>query len=331
MISRSPQMVACLGKDCKKTFHCDEKFLNPDRSLPEKNVFCRCFTLMCVGCKLEGHEPVSCKAKQNWNKFVDDYKAKKGKFALSLETIKWIRSNTKKCPECNVNIQKNQGCMHMTCRHCRHEFCWLCKGPWSKHGSQTGGYYECNLYDPKKNYEDHEELDEEMFKIVFYVKRYVNHMDSVEGMHDELVKMYLSFLPLEKSPFYEYNTKVEKNGLYFYLETYAICMKIRNFIAHTYILASKIKDDTKSKLFSQNQYFLEYACEEVHKALLDFDIKKKVRYEDGKLVFSKDLLKKEKEKIMEMRRIIVLHFESAKRDMNNRNLWAEIDFEFEVE
>merc|ERR1712154_518295 len=53
-----------------------------------------------------------------------------------------------------VHIEKNQGCNHMTCRKhaggCGHEFCWLCKGDWSKHGSATGGYYQCNIYEKNK-------------------------------------------------------------------------------------------------------------------------------------------------------------------------------------
>jgi len=32
------------------------------------------------------------------------------------------------------------------CKKCRHEFCWMCKAPWSTHGSHTGGYYTCNKY-----------------------------------------------------------------------------------------------------------------------------------------------------------------------------------------
>lgn len=30
----------------------------------------------------------------------------------------------KACPNCKVNIEKNGGCDHMTCRQCRHEFSW---------------------------------------------------------------------------------------------------------------------------------------------------------------------------------------------------------------
>lgn len=41
----------------------------------------------------------------------------------------------------------------MSCSQCRHEFCWKCKGDWAKHGSSTGGFYECKLFDPIKHAE----------------------------------------------------------------------------------------------------------------------------------------------------------------------------------
>lgn len=34
----------------------------------------------------------------------------------------------------------------MTCKKCKHEFCWVCMGPWSEHGT---AWYSCNRYDEK--------------------------------------------------------------------------------------------------------------------------------------------------------------------------------------
>jgi hypothetical protein len=68
------------------------------------------------------------------------------KNSAESENLNWILANTKPCPKCYRPIEKNQGCMHMTCSQCRHEFCWLCNGTWSEHGERTGGFYACNRY-----------------------------------------------------------------------------------------------------------------------------------------------------------------------------------------
>jgi len=41
-----------------------------------------------------------------------------------------IKMTTQKCPVCQVSIEKNDGCNHMTCMSCRYEFCFLCLKKW---------------------------------------------------------------------------------------------------------------------------------------------------------------------------------------------------------
>ncbi|CAM9350993.1 unnamed protein product [Choristocarpus tenellus] len=120
----------CPGKDCGMV-------VKAPLSCPR--VRCRCGAVFCFKCGEETHEPASCAELEAW----------KEKCQNESETANWIVANTKQCPKCKTRIEKNQGCNHMTCRQCKGEFCWICLGEWSEHGSTTGGYYKCNKYNSK--------------------------------------------------------------------------------------------------------------------------------------------------------------------------------------
>jgi ankyrin repeat/IBR domain-containing protein 1 len=64
--------------------------------------------------------------------------------AFSAAANLWIVKNSKPCPnvKCKAPIQKNEGCNHMKCSKCKHEFCWVCREEWKKHNSATGGYFK---------------------------------------------------------------------------------------------------------------------------------------------------------------------------------------------
>lgn len=100
------------------------------------DVICKCGGTYCFTCKNEAHRPVDCETVRRWNV----------KNSAESENLTWIIANTKPCPKCARPIEKNQGCMHMTCSQCAYEFCWLCLGSWKEHGDGTGGYYACNRY-----------------------------------------------------------------------------------------------------------------------------------------------------------------------------------------
>lgn len=73
-----------------------------------------CHQKTCFQHKVQWHEGLSCEEYDLCND---------PKFESSRQ---WIMQNSKKCPQCPYRIEKNQGCDHMTCIKCRHEFCWSC-------------------------------------------------------------------------------------------------------------------------------------------------------------------------------------------------------------
>ncbi|XP_057475852.1 probable E3 ubiquitin-protein ligase ARI7 isoform X2 [Actinidia eriantha] len=105
------------------------------------DVTCRCSYSLCWNCTEEAHRPVDCGTVAKWIL----------KNTAESENMNWILANSKPCPKCKRPIEKNQGCMHITCTPpCKFEFCWLCLGPWSDHGERTGGFYACNRYETAK-------------------------------------------------------------------------------------------------------------------------------------------------------------------------------------
>ncbi|OHT04859.1 hypothetical protein TRFO_27584 [Tritrichomonas foetus] len=47
-------------------------------------------------------------------------------FNESVEARRKGEKMVKQCPGCNVPIEKDGGCIHMTCLECQYHFCWLC-------------------------------------------------------------------------------------------------------------------------------------------------------------------------------------------------------------
>lgn len=110
------RLIFCVNPECNKVavipYGCSDDIAH-----------CPCGTDTCVQCGTEAHSPCTCTNIKNWTLKSSD----------EGETIKWLAVNTKACPKCNVNIEKNQGCNHMTCKKCRHEFCWICFADWRNH------------------------------------------------------------------------------------------------------------------------------------------------------------------------------------------------------
>eukprot|EP00479_Gromia_sphaerica_P013199 TRINITY_DN7260_c0_g1_i1.p1 TRINITY_DN7260_c0_g1~~TRINITY_DN7260_c0_g1_i1.p1 ORF type:complete len:350 (+),score=65.07 TRINITY_DN7260_c0_g1_i1:131-1180(+) len=132
-LSSSKNLVWCPGPGCDMAVQYSGGI---------REIQCSCGHLFCFKCQHQSHRPSNCSDAKQWM----------SKNSSDAENANWILANTKVCPRCGTQIEKNQGCNHMTCRAggCRFEFCWLCKGDWKDHGSATGGYYKCNIFEDKQ-------------------------------------------------------------------------------------------------------------------------------------------------------------------------------------
>uniref|UniRef100_A0A0A0LHB9 RBR-type E3 ubiquitin transferase n=1 Tax=Cucumis sativus TaxID=3659 RepID=A0A0A0LHB9_CUCSA len=151
------------------------------------DVTCRCSYSFCWNCTEEAHRPVDCVTVARWIL----------KNSAESENMNWILANSKPCPKCKRPIEKNQGCMHLTCTPpCKFEFCWLCLGPWSDHGERTGGFYACNRYETAKQegvYDDAEKRREmaknSLERYTHYYERWATNQSSRQKALADLHQM----------------------------------------------------------------------------------------------------------------------------------------------
>ncbi|GMP54897.1 hypothetical protein CsSME_00019906 [Camellia sinensis var. sinensis] len=132
------------------------------------DVACLCSYAFCWNCTEEAHRPVDCGTVAKWIL----------KNSAESENMNWILANSKPCPKCKRPIEKNQGCMHMTCTPpCKFEFCWLCVSAWSDHGERTGGFYACNRYEAAKQEGAYDETERRREMAKNSLERYTHYYE----------------------------------------------------------------------------------------------------------------------------------------------------------
>ena len=130
-----------------------------------KNAFiCMCYNRKCSECFGTSHFPLSCQQKKFWEKKILSANEKFNQI--------WLQKNTKKCPNCDLRIgkmsvilteEKNEGCLHLTCSKCEHQFCWICLGDWALH--VPGQYYKCDQFGNKKADEQATQSQSDLLKV----------------------------------------------------------------------------------------------------------------------------------------------------------------------
>ncbi|CAK8697362.1 E3 ubiquitin-protein ligase arih1-like [Clavelina lepadiformis] len=234
----NPLLKWCPAPDCHHVIKVEYRDKRP--------VKCECGREFCFDCGESWHDPVLCMHLRKWLKKCDD----------DSETSHWISANTKECPKCQVTIEKDGGCNHMVCRNqaCKHEFCWVCLGPWDPHGAS---WYNCNRYNAEeaKKARDLQESSREMLqRYLFYCNRYMNHLQSLKFEHklyarikrkmEEMQQLNMSWIEVQ-----------------FLKRAVDVLCQCRQTLMYTYVFAFFLKRNNQSIIFEGNQADVEKATE----------------------------------------------------------------------
>ncbi|XP_062852004.1 cullin-9 isoform X2 [Trichomycterus rosablanca] len=116
----------------------------------------KCYWSSCFSCNFpEAHYPASCSHMSQW---MDDGGFYEG-MSMEAQSKHLAKLISKRCPSCQAQIEKNEGCLHMTCAKCNHGFCWRCLKPWKPTHKD---YYNCSAMVSKaarqeKKFQDYNE------------------------------------------------------------------------------------------------------------------------------------------------------------------------------
>ncbi|KAJ3213366.1 hypothetical protein HDU67_002948 [Dinochytrium kinnereticum] len=239
----------CPAPNCEFAVECKV----PSTALQEivPTVKCRCGHKFCFGCGLLDHQPCVCHLVKLWLKKCED----------DSETANWISANTKECEKCQSTIEKNGGCNHMTCRKCKHEFCWVCLGPWADHGTQ---WYNCNRFEERNSVDARDaqaKSRQALERYLHYYNRYANHEQSAKLDRDLYQKTELKMEEMQKS------SELSWIEVQFLKKAVETLVQSRMTLKWTYCFAYYLTRNNATEIFESNQRDLEMAVEQLSELL----------------------------------------------------------------
>lgn len=113
-LQTNSNMIPCLLPNCSGFVEID-----PSCSIEEfPSIQCPvCLKKSCRKCKTQWHEGSNCEKFQEWRQL-------NGKSENLME--EWVsKKGARRCPSCNMYVEKNGGCNHITCFGCKKHFCWV--------------------------------------------------------------------------------------------------------------------------------------------------------------------------------------------------------------
>lgn len=241
-----PKIHFCIFPDCSSAVTCNIKPEELNRIVP--TVKCSNGHKFCYGCEEVDHQPSTCILVKKWLKKCKD----------DSETANWISAHTKECVKCRTTIEKNGGCNHMICKKCKHEFCWVCMGPWKEHGTN---YYNCNRYDEKSGIDARDvqaKSRASLKRYLHYYNRFMNHQQSAKLERELFIRTQQKMTDLQVQ------TDMTWIEVQFLQRAIDVLIDCRWTLKWTYAFAFYLdKRDNNTQIFEDNQADLEIAVEQL--------------------------------------------------------------------
>ncbi|KAI9472927.1 hypothetical protein BDB00DRAFT_776526 [Zychaea mexicana] len=87
-----------------------------------------CLVTFCLQCGQREHPNATCE--ESMQRTVDSNH--RGLPSEAIETLRWQLQNSRRCPNCSIMINRDEGCNKVDCSLCGFCFCWACRSPWSE-------------------------------------------------------------------------------------------------------------------------------------------------------------------------------------------------------
>lgn len=270
--SRHKKYVACPAPDCNsfaELLYQESSWQENFQKLEDKQspdisrvpiVGCVEQHQFCFYCTKENHLPCPCWIVKKWDKKCSD----------DSETANWIDANTHGCPKCQSSIEKNGGCNHMTCRKCKHEFCWVCLNEWSEHNNN----YSCNRFRDDKAEDElrKNRSRQSLERYLHFYKRFAIHENSMKAdlktvkKIEDITRLYME----DRRAMGQEN--LSWNDIQFLLDAMRALQNGRKALKWTYCFAYYLAKSNFSQIFESNQDFLNRTVEdlsEIFESIMD--------------------------------------------------------------
>jgi hypothetical protein len=111
-LAAQPHSITCTRPNCGALI-----VFEPEPQVACQSIVCsRCANAMCVLCRRDAHDDVTCEV----------YEERASNGAWTSEKL--VNALSRKCPKCHFRIFRMGGCPHMTCSRCSYQFCYGCLG-----------------------------------------------------------------------------------------------------------------------------------------------------------------------------------------------------------